>query len=420
MIGIKGAGMSALANVLLDDGYVIRGSDYKKYIHSQDQLISRNVIIDDINTKEYLKSDIVIIGHSFINENLKMELENHNIPYFEYHDFLSYYLDSNKLISICGSHGKTTITKLISTLFEGNSYLIGDGSGKKVDKDQFFFLESCEYQDHFLKYNPKEIIITNIDYDHVDYFKSEEQYIKTFEKFASKANKIFINYHDSHKINHNHKITFGLDKNADYYLAYTENEGKYNVSFYKKKELLLEFKMQVEGNHFLELLCVSLAFYNEHNYDLNMVIKNLNTFTFPYQRFNEIKVKNSIIIKDYCHHPSQIEYNYELCALKYKDKFKVAIFRPDRTSRLVFFKQKFKDSLALFDLAFVLDLSPTEDIASHSSLELENDKKIIYLKDLKQIVEYLPENKNYSFSIMSSKDETVEENILKEIINSIL
>jgi UDP-N-acetylmuramate--alanine ligase len=174
MIGIKGAGMSALAIILLDDQYLVRGSDKKDYIHSQDELIKRKVIIDSLQQEEYLNSDIIIIGHSFYTDELVQKLNLNKKVYFEYHEFLSLYLDQSKTISICGSHGKTTLTKLLAKGSLNASYLIGDGEGSKKESDDFFFLESCEYKNHFLLYNPKEIIITNIDYDHVDFFKDEK------------------------------------------------------------------------------------------------------------------------------------------------------------------------------------------------------------------------------------------------------
>ena len=95
--------MASLAHILLDEGYEVRGSDTIKYINAQKALLERKVIIDSLSSEEYLNADIIIIGHFFFNKELINKLDKYSKIYFEYHDFLSNYLDQSKLISICGS-----------------------------------------------------------------------------------------------------------------------------------------------------------------------------------------------------------------------------------------------------------------------------------------------------------------------------
>ena len=419
MIGIKGAGMSALANILLDDGYLVRGLDKDTYIHSEDKLLNRGVIIDQIDSEEYLNSDIIIIGHSFKNEKLIKKLDDNMKPYFEYHEFLSYYLNQEKTISIAGSHGKTTLTKMLAQGGANSSYLIGDGSGKKVDKEDFFFLESCEYQEHFLIYNPKEIIITNIDYDHVDYFKDEINYIEAFNKFCKKAEKVYCLFSDSRKIECNNLITYGLEEEANYSIKeekISNQSSLYKVLFNGK--VIFSFNFNPKPYHFLELLLSVIAFYHQHNYDLNIVINKLSDFNFPYQRFNVELYKNFNLICDYSHHPSQIKYNLELLNFYYTNYPKVAIFRPDRTSRLIYFKDQFIEELNKFDYAFVLPLSNTEDKQNHSSNELESGK-IIAINSVEDIKFHIPNINKCCFSFMSSKNLKEDVEKLKSILDCI-
>ena len=410
--------MASLANILLDDGYEIRGSDTNNFINTEVSLKMRNVIIDELDSLIYLDYDLIIIGHTFYNDELTNNMNNNKKVYFEYHDFLSNYLDDNKLISICGSHGKTTLVKMLAHAFPSCSYLIGEGQGKKREVDNFFFLESCEYKNHFLKYNPKEIILTNIDLDHVDYFKSEEEYINSFQKFVSKCEKLFILFEEKNKITHQNVVTYGLSKNADYYLKNEENKEYFKLSFFYDNKLLLNFDIERKPNHFLELLCATLAFYNEHNYDLNIIVNNLQDFKLPYQRFNIMNYQKHYIINDYCHHPTQIKYNLEQMQFYFKNTIKIAIFRPDRTSRLIYFKNQFINELSNYDLSFVLPLSHTENIQNHSSLELQ-DEKVKFIENLYEIAKYLNKDKTYSFSLMSSKDQSEEIKILKNIIDNL-
>ena len=417
LIGIKGSGMSALANILLDDGYQIRGCDTSNFVNTEVNLNRRNVIIDSFEEKEFLNSDLIIIGHSFYNEKLINLLNQNSKAYFEYNEFLDLYLDSNKLVCISGSHGKTTLVKMLSNSFPSCSYLCGEGQGKKRENDNFFFLEACEYKRHFLKYHPQEIFITNIDYDHVDYFKTESDYINSFNEFASLSKKVYCLYQYRNLISHSNVITYGLDKDADYHIEYLDQNGGFLVSFYHKNELIHKFSIDRKPDHYLELLCANLAFYHQHNYDLDVILNNLKGFSLPFQRFNFETFSNQVIVKDYCHHPTQINYNLEQCNLYYKNYKKVAIFRPDRTSRLVFFKDKFISELEKYDYAFVLPLSHTEEINGHSSKELETNK-IHFVDKINDISKFLNFKEKFVFSFMSSKDLSDDIFSLKHILNN--
>lgn len=395
--------MAALANILLDDNYQVRGSDVNNFINTEISLKLRKVTIDPLDSNYYLDADIIIIGHSFCKEKLINKLNEKGKVFFEYNEFLDLYIDHDKLVSIAGSHGKTTLVKMLSSSFPHCSYLCGEGLGKKLDQDLFFFLESCEYQNHFLKYHPKEIIITNIDYDHVDFFKSENEYIDSFQKYTEKAEKVYILYSEANKINHYNLITYGLDSQSDYYLNYVEKENLYLVKLYHHNDMLLDFEIEKKPNHYLELLCATMAFYNEHNFDLKTIIKNLEHFSLPFQRFNVNQIKNHYLIIDYCHHPSQIKYNFEQCKFYYKSHRKIAIFKPDRTSRLVYFKDQFIKELEKYDQVFILPLSNTEPSSGHTSKELETDK-IKVIEEIDEIIPTLEKNVDYVFSFMSSKD----------------
>lgn len=414
-IGIKGSGMSALANLLIDEGYQVRGSDKENYIATEEKLLQRKVIIDPLSSKNYLDADLIIIGHSFFKDDLIKELNQKQMVYFEYNEFISLYLNENKLISICGSHGKTTLVKLMSDSFEGTSFLCGDGTSRKVNDEVFFFLESCEYKRHFLAYRPKEVIITNIDYDHVDYFKSNLDYQLAFQEFVNKSERVFCLDNLKGKIKHSNMIVCSLKDRGEYNLNYKINDSKMNISFCHFKEEILNFNYKITTKEFLELLCLDLAFYHSHNFNIKKIVENINDFTFPRQRFNEIKYHSNIIISDYCHHPSQILYNLKQIDIFYPNYQKIAIFRPDRTSRLVYFKEQFKNALSKYDYAFVLPLSPTEEIKNHSSHELENEN-IKEIDSLKQIADIIGK-KDSVISLMSSKDLSKEIEEIKIIID---
>jgi UDP-N-acetylmuramate--alanine ligase len=221
------------------------------------------------------------------------------------------------------------------------------------------------------------------------------------------------------KIKHQNIITYGLNKKANYHIEIEKvMDDKYLLSFYKKDEKIIEFETIKRPNHFLELISILLAFYYEHNFDLKIIVNKIDEFTFPSQRFIVEEYKNNYLINDYCHHPSQIKYNLEQINFYYKNITKIAIFKPDRTSRLVYFKDRFIKELEKYDLAFVLDLANTEEVGIHSSKELCTNK-IRYLNTAQDIEKYLSKNENYAISFMSSKNLNREINQIKKIIDKI-
>ena len=341
LIGIKGSGMSALALLLNDDGYIVEGSDVNKYIFTEERLKSKNIKIHSLSNLNYLKNYFVIIGHDFYEKYLIDFLTKKKIPFMEYHKFLSFYIKRNSLVSVCGSHGKTTMVGLLSQGSDDSSFLRGDGYGKKSNNEDFFFLESCEYKDHFLEYCPQDIIITNIDYDHVDYFKNEKMYIDSFNKFAKKGKNVLIDYDDRDKLNIKDYLTFGINPNADF------NIKNFDISingikgdFYFRSGFVISFQFnQLYGVPLLKDICCVLGFYYLKNYDLNKVINNLKKFKMADKRFNVCNYDNYVIIEDYAHHPSQMSVNFSNVKLLFNNFKHIAIYKPDRESRLKYFKK---------------------------------------------------------------------------------
>ena len=403
-----GSGMAALAALLDDEGYFVSGSDVWHKCLTDDKLLKRGIHLYKLEDKEYLNYDVIIIGHDFIQDSLIKELKENKKIYFEYHQFLDFYLDNNKLISICGSHGKTTLVNLLSLVDSSSSYLRGDGEGKMNSNSKYFYLESCEYKKHFLTYYPKEIIITNIDYDHVDYYKTRKDYNNAFNLFTKNSNKIYINYRDRKKINHPNIITFGKEKKANYhYQIIEQNENNIYVSFYKNKSLILDIELKNYGENFINLVTALVSFFFENNLSLKKLENKLKKYKPASQRFEELNIKENVIILDYAHHPKQIINNYQIVSKKYKNHIKIAIFRGDRFSRISHFKNEIKKALSKYDFAYILPLPNMEENIDKSSIILKS-KKIKYIDKIEDLqIEFLS-NKKYSISLMSSKPFTHE------------
>lgn len=283
--------MSALALLLFEQGNQVRGSDIKKYIFTEDEIRKKGIEIENINNMKIKSDEKIIIGLA-MEEKYKKKYPN----YISYTDMINYLSKDKISIAVAGTHGKTTTTKMLCHVLEDASYIIGDGEGKYTDSNLFIY-EACEYKEHFLRYNPDIIVCTNIDYDHVDYYKSKEEYKEAFDKFFKKTDKVFIG----------------------------TNEEKTNL-----------LGRHIRKNAALVVnVCKSLGYKEE------IIIEKLESFTMPNRRFDKKFINDCVIIDDYGHHPNEIIQNINAIKEEYQDKKLILCFKPDRISRILAFKNEF-------------------------------------------------------------------------------
>ena len=178
-IGIKGSGMASLACILNDLGETVTGSDIEKYIFTQQPLEARKIKITPFDADNIQPGMNVIIGNAFDESNCEVAkaLHTEGVNSYYYHEYLGQLVERYTTISVAGTHGKTTTTGMLSHMMSAlnkTGYLIGDGTGEMPKDSHYFALESCEYQRHFMAYHPDYAIITNIDLDHIDYYKDLE------------------------------------------------------------------------------------------------------------------------------------------------------------------------------------------------------------------------------------------------------
>ena len=239
-IGIKGAGMSALAVILKQLGYEVQGSDVDKIFFTDIGLRENNIKTMPYDALNICEGQIIIKGASITEENVEyrraLEL---GLKIYEYNEFVGELTRKHKTICIAGCHGKTTTTAMLSLVLKdtlGTNYLIGDGTGYAKEGNEYFALESCEYRRHFLEYSPYYAIITNIDLDHVDYYKDINDIISAYTSYANKASKMVIMwgedlYARSMKLD-KPVFFYGLKENDEMYaydISYNENGTSFKV-----------------------------------------------------------------------------------------------------------------------------------------------------------------------------------------------
>ena len=362
-IGIKGSGMASLARILHDLGHEVKGSDISKYIFLEDELRSRNIEILDFDKNNIKDGYIVIVGNAFKDdhEEVKAALNNETCTIFRYHEFLSQLMEQYITIAIAGTHGKTTTTGMTYHLFKAvnkTSVLIGDGTGIGVADAKYFIAESCEYQDHFLHYYPNYGLINNIELDHVDYFKSINQYKASFEQFASQVKKCVVAWGDDPylpdmKLN-NKVLFFGLNSNNDV-IAKNIIESKDGMSFdvYIHQELFGSFALPFFGKHMLlnSLAVITLGYLE--NVSASLIQEQLKTFEGVKRRYSIKTYNDCIFVDDYAHHPTAIKAVIQATKIRYPKHQVVAIFKPDRFSRIQQFAKQFAESLNQADFVYL-------------------------------------------------------------------
>ena len=222
-IGIKGAGMSALALMLHQMGHTVQGSDVEKYYFTQRGLEQAGITILPFSEENLTGDQILIAGNAFKPEN-NVEIayaDAQGYTYQRYHEFLGEFMRDFVSMGVAGAHGKTSTTGILSHVLSNitdTSYLIGDGTGRGSKGAKYFVFESDEYERHFMPYHPEYSIITNIDFDHPDYFTGLEDVFNAFNDYAKQISKALFIYGEDPELR---RIT----ANAPIYYYGFEEEG---------------------------------------------------------------------------------------------------------------------------------------------------------------------------------------------------
>ena len=257
-IGIKGSGMSSLAQILFDLGYEVLGSDKEDHFFTEKPLIERGIKLLPFDKDNIKEGMIIVKGNAFLDTHEEVvRAKELNLKIYTYQEMIGKLTKMFNTITIAGCHGKTTTTSMLSHVLKnikGCNYLIGDGTGYANKENSYFALEACEYKRHFLSYTPEYAIITNIELDHIDYYKDIDDVVSAYQEYARLANKMVIACGDdpyTRSLEVNKPIFFyGLSEDNDIIakeVVYT-NEGT-------------SFDVVIEGNYYGHF---DLPLYGKH------------------------------------------------------------------------------------------------------------------------------------------------------------
>lgn len=418
-IGIGGISLSALAIIMKNLGFDVAGSDIQTS-EITEKLIHRGISVKRGHKKKHIKDfkpDLVVYSGAIKEENIELRFARlHNIFCLERSSFieriLPYY---NQVISISGTHGKTTTTSMIGEIFINAKLPItlhigGEStnleSNCKSLGNEYFITEACEYRKSFLKIPSDLGVILNIEEDHPDCYKNLEEISKTFSGFVDICTNVVINTKYISCVKEKPKrnlITFSLrEENTknDSLGFYTKNirklkNGGYSFSVYKNNVFYERFRLNIFGKHNIYNALASICVADYFNIDKEIIKTTLAKFSGVKRRFERVtsKILPCTIYFDYAHHPTEIKKLLD--ETKILNMPTICVFQPHTYSRT---KKYFKEFLSCFEgiyqIVFYKTYSAREKKIKGGSAKdlyssLKDNDNVFYFNTFKKILRHL-------------------------------
>jgi len=425
-VGIGGIGMSGLSLIMREKGFKVQGSD--QYINKNiARLKKENIKIFIGQKRENLKNATIVVISSAIKKNNPeiIEAKKKKLPIISRGKMLAHIVSLTKNIVIAGSHGKTTTTSLVSSIFQNTKLdptIINGGVIKSINntarlgKSDWSILEADESDGSFVHVPSTYSIITNIDREHMDFYDSMDQLKNSFIQFIEKVpsfGKSFvciddkINYSLIKRLKSNNFYTYGTNPKSNFFIKkinqnikYTEFDLSINVPN-KKKLLIKNIKIPLLGIHNVRNAVAATAVALTIGISVKNIKKGLLNFKGVERRFSKIFRYNNIdFYDDYAHHPTEIKMVLDGVNKVYPNFEKVCIFQPHRISRLKDLKKEFSFAFRNADTVILCPIfTAGEKIKlgfKYSSFAKEIIKsskvKLFLVNDLKQLAIFLKRN----------------------------
>lgn len=341
-IGIGGISMSSLAEYCVFCGKEVYGYD-----RVRSKICEKLEVVCKIrycsSPDSVVGMDLVVYTGAIGEDNFEyVKARSIGIPTVSRADLLGCIMTDYKTrIGIAGMHGKSTTCAMLSHIFgyaaKSPTVFCGaemqeTGSAYKFGSRDFFIFEACEYEDSFLSMSPTDAVITNIDFDHPDYFKSMEQIISSFQKYVKKADRVFINGDNPSSLLLKHKkiITFGMGEKNEYRAKIIHSPGKNTQNIikphsefevYRKEKLLARCSLSQFGLHNIYNALCAFAVSCENGIEVPVIAEALSCFEGSRRRMEFLRITNTgaYLFEDYAHHPTEIRASLDsLCEMGFK------------------------------------------------------------------------------------------------------
>ncbi|WP_094605642.1 UDP-N-acetylmuramate--L-alanine ligase [Sporomusa silvacetica DSM 10669] len=418
-VGIGGSGMSSIAKVLLEMGYTVSGSDAQE---------------SAVTTKLAQAGARVHIGHSYENigdtqavvvstaipeTNPEVKAaKDKEIPVYHRADVLAFLMSKRQGIAVAGAHGKTTTTSMIALMLEragiDPTIVIGGelesiGGSAKLGHGPYLVAEADESDGSFLKLSPQIAIVTNIENDHMDYYKTMDNILRTFDKFLHKlapAEGIAILCFDNTYVRNmaakleRRYISYALEHEADVIARNIKSDGPVSTfDVYHQGNLLGTAKICVPGIHNVSNALAAVAVGIYAGLSFAQIVEGLGLFQGAKRRFQTKGRVNGVwVVDDYAHHPTEISTTL-LGARQTEPKRLICVFQPHRYTRTNFLRKEFGVAFSQADLLILTDIysageQPIPGVSGETiknEIELQTNQRVTYVPDKGKIARYLTE-----------------------------
>ncbi len=425
-IGIGGIGMSGLAQVMKNMGFKIQGSDQNK---------NKNIIncaklgikVFIGHAKKNTKNATIIVKSSAIkNNNIEIKVAKaKKIPIYSRAEVLADVVSLKKNIIITGSHGKTTTTSLTAKILSDQKLdptIINGGvinsfkSNAKLGKGEWAILEADESDGSFLKLPINYSIITNLDHEHLDYYKTYKNLEKAFIQFINKTppiGKSVICIDNKNikklfsKIKNKNILTYGLNKNADYRIKnikYNINNSIFDLYFKNsknKKSHIKNINLKLIGEHNVLNATAAIAVCLNLGINIDIIKSSLKNFSGVQRRMTKIFTKNkNEFYDDYAHHPTEISSILRGVKKVYINRKIISVFEPHRYSRIMSLKNEFSKSFINSDLVLICPIYAAGEkkklnynhLNFAKSIAKNSKTRVIIVKNEKQFTNFFKNN----------------------------
>ena len=418
LVGIGGTGMSAIAQVLLERGCTISGSDQVES-PGVEQLRNRGATVHIGHSASWIAgADIVAISSAIRDDNPEVvAARQQGIPVLKRSEFIGELLAGHYSIAVAGTHGKTTTTAMIAFILSeaglSPSFIIG-GVSRNLDTNArsgngpHFVIEADEYDRMFLGLNPNLAIVTNLEMDHPDCYGCIEELTEAFTAFLRRvppSGYIIVNG-DERRIREmlrqlelrDQKLeTFGFAPDADWRPTNIEpNEvGGNTFSVWHERTLLGPFELQVPGIHNVLNALAAIAATTEVGASTSSMQDSLSRFEGTARRFEHKGTESGVIvIDDYAHHPTEIRATLAAAHARYAGSRIWAVFQPHTYSRFKALLPEFVRSFGLADHVIVTDIFASRErnssgVSARSIIDLMNHPDARHIQDFHEVVTYL-------------------------------
>ncbi|MDR3225627.1 MAG: UDP-N-acetylmuramate--L-alanine ligase [Clostridiales Family XIII bacterium] len=377
-IGIGGIGLSAVAEILLNEGYRVSGSDMNES-DTTDRLIERGATVYlGHRARNVGDANLVVYSSAIPMTNPEIVIAREKgIPVVTRAQMLGHLMSGKpSSVAVAGAHGKTTTTAMISLVLrkmgKDPTILVGGNlpeiaGNVAVGSGEYFVTEACEYMDSFLSLSPKYAIILNIDSDHLDYFKDIDHIVRSFAQFANQvrddgaiiafdANPFVSSILDN---TDRRVVTFGYNKRCDYSAGDIRfgEDGMPEFSVRRCGEQVCRIRLSIPGEHNISNALASFACCSEMGIEPEDIARTLEQFTGTQRRFDMRgeTFGGVMVIDDYAHHPAEITATIR-AARNIPHKSLWVLFQPHTYTRTLALHDDFAEALCLADKVVIAEI----------------------------------------------------------------